>query len=193
MMKKFHQALLANLNDKVKPTLASAVTTSSITSSSVSIDWTSGTDNYGIKSYEIYGNGKLLATVGAKANRPHITANLTANTNYELKLVAKDFSGNVSDSIKTTFKTQMTPAAAESQEMLNKILLAQNIEGTTLNIQYAEGCTLEFIGIYGQLILSHTVSKSEEAVAVPLNLTGQYFVKITNNQNQYLVKRFVKL
>lgn len=92
----------------------------------------------------------------------------------------------------TTFKTLNTPAANEALEMLNTILVTQNEKGSTLNVQNTGGCSLEMIGIYGQIVLNQKITNQNESLILP-PFSGQYLVRITNSQNQHVIKRFVKL
>ncbi|HZH95326.1 MAG TPA: hypothetical protein VEY06_05540, partial [Flavisolibacter sp.] len=94
MMEKWYSAILQNLNDREPPLLrGKPVITERRDSATVS--WTAGDDNYGIKSYQIFVNGKRVKTT----NQTTFTYRLAAIRNsrpFKVSVRAADWSGNYS-------------------------------------------------------------------------------------------------
>ena len=86
MMKGFYKALVANLNDAVKPSLPKNLTISEVQQNNLNLTWNLGTDNYGIKSYEVYANNKLVSTLTNKPKFPLIITNLNAGDRKSTRL-----------------------------------------------------------------------------------------------------------
>jgi hypothetical protein len=79
--------------DTEAPSLPTNLTSSNVGSSSLTLNWTSSTDNVGVTSYLVYRNGTLHSTVNT--NTASVTG-LTPTTSYSFFVVAKDAAGNAS-------------------------------------------------------------------------------------------------
>jgi chitodextrinase len=79
--------------DTQKPARATALYTTGVTTSSVSLAWTAATDNVGVASYLVYADGKLTATVNTTAAT---VSNLAAGSTHSFYVVAVDAAGNKS-------------------------------------------------------------------------------------------------
>jgi hypothetical protein len=80
--------------DEVAPTPPTNLTASNITNTSLQLNWTASTDEYGVRNYLVYKNGTLLATLGNVLS--YTATGLTANTSYSFYIMAKDAEGNSS-------------------------------------------------------------------------------------------------
>ncbi|ADO56715.1 cellulase family glycosylhydrolase [Paenibacillus polymyxa] len=80
--------------DNSPPTAPSNLTSSSVSDTTVSLQWTESTDNVGVSSYDIYKGSDL---VGSSASTSFIVTGLTANMAYSFYVKARDTAGNVSD------------------------------------------------------------------------------------------------
>ncbi|AZH29644.1 cellulase family glycosylhydrolase [Paenibacillus sp. M-152] len=80
--------------DNSPPTAPSNLTSSSVSDTTVSLQWTESTDNVGVSNYDIYKGSDL---VGSSASTSFIVTGLTANLAYSFYVKARDTAGNVSD------------------------------------------------------------------------------------------------
>jgi endonuclease I len=113
--------------DTENPTVATNLTATGATSSTVSLSWTAATDNVGIASYTIYVDGVLKDTTTGLTKT--ITG-LTASTTYSFYVIAKDFSGNSSPASTSVNKTTTTTTVGGSSKDL---FFSEYLEGTSLN------------------------------------------------------------
>lgn len=89
--------------DTDKPTNPTNVQSGRIGDTTASLSWTASTDNLGVTGYDIYANNLLIKSVNT--NSANLTG-LSPDTNYSIKIKAKDSAGNVSDfSNSISFKT----------------------------------------------------------------------------------------
>jgi chitodextrinase len=97
------ESLFTTPADTTAPTIPGSLAIGSLTASSALLQWAASTDDVRVAGYEILLNGKLIpvGTVVSKA-----LSGLAPSTAYEVKLCAKDSSGNRSDySTPLTFST----------------------------------------------------------------------------------------
>jgi hypothetical protein len=103
MMERWYSAILQNLHDVESPTLKKQHVVVQKTGGSAMLSWSAAEDNYGIRSYEIVVNGKLVAT-STQSNLAYTLKDLKKGLNYKVTIRAKDWSGNLSNEIATTIK-----------------------------------------------------------------------------------------
>lgn len=80
--------------DTVAPTLPTNLTASNITNTSLQLNWTASTDEYGVTNYLVYKNNTLLATLGNVLS--YTATGLTADTSYSFYIMAQDAEENSS-------------------------------------------------------------------------------------------------
>ncbi len=80
-------------SDKTAPT-APTLMASSIGTTSVSLNWSGATDEFGVTDYIVYGNGNLPISVGNFFN--HTIYGLASGREYTFSVKAKDAAGNLS-------------------------------------------------------------------------------------------------
>ncbi|MNQ09848.1 Chitinase A1 precursor [compost metagenome] len=80
--------------DAVAPTPPTNLTVSNITNTSLKLNWTASTDEYGVTNYLVYKNDTLLAPLGNVLS--YTVTGLTADTSYSFYIMAKDAEGNSS-------------------------------------------------------------------------------------------------
>lgn len=81
--------------DTEAPSAVTTLTASGITATSAQLTWVPSTDNVGVVSYEVYKDGVIIDTT------PDSTYNivgLSANTTYQISVLALDLAGNKSSS-----------------------------------------------------------------------------------------------
>ncbi|MFJ8958366.1 lytic polysaccharide monooxygenase [Lentzea sp. NPDC102401] len=79
--------------DTTAPSAPGTPVASSVTSSTVKLDWSASTDNIGVTGYRVYNGSQVVAT--SATNSVTVTG-LTADTQYSLTVVATDSAGNAS-------------------------------------------------------------------------------------------------
>jgi chitodextrinase len=80
-------------SDTIPPTTPTNLTATATSSSKITLTWTASTDNVGIKNYQVFRNGTLIATITSKS---FTDSGLTASTLYSYTVKAVDLAGNVS-------------------------------------------------------------------------------------------------
>jgi chitodextrinase len=93
--------------DTQAPTAPANLTSSNVSQTGLTLNWTASTDNVGVTGYEIYrGTDKI----GESTTTTFAVTGLTAGTAYGFTVKAKDAAGNVSPASSThTVTTQATP------------------------------------------------------------------------------------
>ncbi len=98
--------------DTSPPTAPLNVTVASKTHNSVSLSWTSSTDNVGVVGYEVFRNG---VSIGTSATASLVDTGLTPGTTYIYSIKANDGSGNAS--IASALLTVSTNAVSTSNSI----------------------------------------------------------------------------
>ena len=80
--------------DITAPTDPTNLQVSNVGNSSVTLNWTASTDEYGVTNYLVYKNDVLLSTLGNILS--YTVTGLSSNTPYSFYVVAKDAAGNSS-------------------------------------------------------------------------------------------------
>jgi chitinase len=80
--------------DTTPPTVPTALSIGTVTTTQIPLSWTASTDNVNVTGYDLYRNGTLVASVGAVTS--YTFTGLTAATGYTLGVRAKDGSNNFS-------------------------------------------------------------------------------------------------
>lgn len=91
-------------DDTENPTIATSLVTSNITSESVTLSWTSATDNIGVIAYEVFVNGISNVTTGSTSIN---IEELDASTAYSFYVITKDAAGNTSENSETVSATTL--------------------------------------------------------------------------------------
>lgn len=109
------------------------------------------------------------------------------NTVVYLAYNGKNTDGfNINKKVKFTVRTVV--GIANNQE--NEISIYPNPAKTTFNISGIDNGYIHLYTTSGQLATEHTISSSNESIAIPNGLKGVYFAKITTN-NGVIVKPLV--
>ena len=113
MMERWYNAILQNLHDRHPPSLKGKPVIAGIRGDNAMLSWGAATDNYGIKSYLILVNGKLVETIGGN-NLEYRLKDMKRGVTYNVVVKAEDWSGNMSNEITATVnakKAVRKPAA----------------------------------------------------------------------------------
>ncbi|MDX6747203.1 endonuclease [Polaribacter sp. PL03] len=109
--------------DTQAPTTPTNVVASNISLTSIDISWTASTDNVNVTGYNVYVNDVLTAQTSNTDTQTTIS-NLTTNTSYNFKVIAKDLINNFSNASTTlTSKTlqDSTPPSVPQDVVVNNI------------------------------------------------------------------------
>lgn len=100
--------------DRTAPTAPTNLKAAGITNSTVSLTWTSSTDNSGVKGYDVYKNNIFI---GNTSSTSYTVGNLSSNTSYSFFVKARDTSGNVSAASNTINVTTSAPAVDQPPQV----------------------------------------------------------------------------
>jgi chitodextrinase len=102
--------LTVTTKDETAPTAPTEVASSDISPTGFTVSWKAATDNVAVVAYDIHLNDTLIATVNSIK---YSFTGLTPQTNYSVKIKAKDASGNLSTA--TEAVSVSTPAQTETE------------------------------------------------------------------------------
>ncbi|MBF4484499.1 endonuclease [Flavobacterium sp. CSZ] len=114
--------------DTQAPTAPTNLASTATTATSVSVSWNASTDNVGVTGYNVYANGVLKNKV---TTLNYTITGLTASTNYNIYVTARDAAGNTSLSSNTIAAT--TNASGGTGGTASDILFSEYIEGSGNN------------------------------------------------------------
>ncbi|MGH8960753.1 MAG: hypothetical protein ACRDWT_06020, partial [Jatrophihabitantaceae bacterium] len=103
----FGTSRLGPVGDVTAPSVPQNVTASAPTGFSVSLGWDGSSDDFAVEGYDVYRNGRLLATDVSTTS--YVDSTVLASTVYDYTVRARDTSGNVSAFSSDTVVS--TPAA----------------------------------------------------------------------------------
>ena len=114
----------AAIPDIKAPTIPINLVASTITTTSLQLNWTASTDNIGVTSYEVYKNDVLLTTVTTTSA---FVTELAPSTLYSFYVKAKDLVGN------TSTQSSATNATTVSINLVSDLYFSEYIEGSANN------------------------------------------------------------
>jgi endonuclease I/chitodextrinase len=114
--------------DTTAPTAPTNMAATSITETSLILNWTVATDNIAVTAYDVYKGTTKIATV---TNTNYTVTNLTASTNYSFYVKAKDAANNVSNSSTIVNVTTLSTAVTYC-----------NSKGNNANFEYIDNIVI---------------------------------------------------
>jgi chitodextrinase len=111
--------------DTTKPSIPTGLIVTGSTSTSISLSWTSSTDNVGVTGYQASVNGSPAGTATATSYQ---FTGLSCGTSYTVGVAAVDAAGNASGTATTTTATSGCTSGASPS--LANLYLTQNATGT---------------------------------------------------------------
>ncbi|WP_298782776.1 fibronectin type III domain-containing protein, partial [uncultured Polaribacter sp.] len=97
--------------DTESPSTPLNLTSSNVTTTEVTLNWTASTDNVGVTEYEILLDGVVVSTVTGSTTV--LIQNLTPNTNYTYTVRAKDAAGNISSTSNSVTITTLPETSSD--------------------------------------------------------------------------------
>ncbi|HET6994398.1 MAG TPA: fibronectin type III domain-containing protein, partial [Chitinophagaceae bacterium] len=152
--------------DTQAPTAPSNVTASNIAQNSLTLSWTASTDNVAVTGYDIYQNGVKVNT--SLVTTTSYTANgLSALTDYDFYVVAKDAAGNTSAASNTASVTTPDTQAPSAPTGLS----ASNIAATSLTLNW--NASTDNTNVAGYDVYQNSIKiNSAPVTTTTFNVTG---------------------
>jgi chitodextrinase len=122
--------------DTTPPAMTGSITIGTVTSSSIQMSWSAGSDNVAVTSYEVSSNGGTSYTDVGNVLTYTFTG-LTPSTSYNLRVRAKDAAGNVSTPLSATQSTSV--AADTTPPSMTGIVSSSSVAATSATISWSAG------------------------------------------------------
>jgi PQQ-dependent dehydrogenase (s-GDH family) len=162
----FGDLVLVTGVDTQAPTAPTNLAASSITQSSLTLNWTASTDNVGVTGYDVFRNGTKINTTLVTTTTYNVTG-LTASTAYQFYVQAKDAAGNTSansNTINITTPDTQAPTAPTN-------LAASAVTQTSLTLGWT--ASTDNIGVTGYDIFRNgTKINTTLVTTTTYNVTG---------------------
>ncbi len=183
--------VVTTVADVIKPSVPKNLSADAVANDSFTLMWTASTDNVGVIGYDVLKNNVVI---GATVDPFYKLVGLSALTNYQMRVKAKDAAGNVSGL--SAVLAVMTGAVPNIPP---QVILTSPVSGTSLttpaNITLSAAATdpdgtvakVEFFD--GTLKLGETLAPSTppDIFTLPVNLSGvglhALFARATDNRN----------
>ena len=158
-----------------------------ITSTSFKLNWTLSSNNVGVVAYEAYNGETLLGTSSGTSSSMNITG-LTAATNYQVTLTARDAAGNLSETSSPALSITTLITSLLIYDILEEIHIFTRDKIVVVDLTQLSGKSSVFIyDIHGSLLKMVKNNDSEELnLKVPSN--GIYFVHVQNGSQSFVQK-----
>lgn len=176
--------------DTVAPSIPTALTVGTKTTTSIALSWNASTDNIGITGYNIY-QGTMLATTVTSTSA--IITGLTTSTTYSFSIKAKDTAGNLSASSAVVSATTNAISTSTSTELFfteyvegssnNKALELTNKTASSINLSlYSIKKQSNGAGAWSTgITLSGTLPTNGKFVIVNSSIASTCYAKTTAN------------
>jgi PQQ-dependent dehydrogenase (s-GDH family) len=138
----FGDLVLVDGTDSQAPTAPAGLAASSVTQSSLTLNWNASTDNVGVTGYDIFRNGVKINSSLVTSLNYNVTG-LAAATVYQFYVQAKDAAGNTSPNSNTINVTTPDTEAPSAPANLN----ATNIGQTSLVLNWT--ASTDNVGVAG--------------------------------------------
>jgi endonuclease I/chitodextrinase len=178
---EFVQAIWNPVPDVQAPTAATNLTVTSVTSSSISLSWTAGTDNVAVTSYDVYMNGTLRTSISGLSAT--ITG-LSPLTSYSFYLISKDASVNSSPPSPTVSGTTTVAIPDTQIPTAPSNLVIASTSSSTISLSWAassDNIAVTGYDIYLNAVLRSTVTGTSAIINGLLPVTAYSFYVIAKD------------
>ncbi|MDF7819489.1 glycoside hydrolase family 9 protein [Runella sp. MFBS21] len=152
--------------DTQAPTAPTNLTTSNISQTSLTLNWTAATDNVGVTAYEVY-QGTTLVN-GNVVGTSFVVNGLTCNTSYNFTVKAKDAAGNSSEASNVASAT--TSACDVQAPSIPTNLTASNISTGSLTLNWT--ASTDNVGVTAYEVYRGNTLVNGNVSGTTLNITG---------------------
>ena len=97
--------------DQTAPNAPTGATSSGVTATSVTLNWTAPTDNVGVTGYNVYRNGTLIGTSPTTTSTTYTDNGRSPSTAYVYTIKARDATGNLSSAATVNVTTSADTTA----------------------------------------------------------------------------------
>ena len=152
--------------DTLAPTAPSNLTSSNLGQNSVTLNWDAATDNIGVTGYDVYRNGIKINTSLVTTTNYNATG-LSALTNYDFYVIARDAAANSSTASNTVSITTPDTQAPTAPTNLN----ASNVTATSLTLNWT--AATDNVSVAGYDVYQNSVKINTSLITTTrLNVTG---------------------
>jgi len=152
--------IVVTAGDTQPPTVPTGLTATSVTASSVSLQWNASTDNVGVTGYTIYRNGSQVGSTGGAGSTSFTDVTVAPSTSYTYTVDAFDGSGN--HSAQSTAVPVTTPAPTGIQAGQSAaVATASRVTSTTIALVSPVHAGDLLAGWFGQYDSSGQVQVSD--------------------------------
>lgn len=173
----------AGTADTTAPTAPTSLAASSVTQTSLTLNWSASTDNVGVTGYDVY---QGATNVGSVTGTTTNVTGLTAATTYTFSVRAKDAAGNVSASSSTINVTTLSNSVSycDSKGNNSSYEWIDNVElGGMTNVTGDNGGYADFTSKTATLALGSSNQMTISAGFSSSSYTEYWAVWIDFNQN----------
>ncbi|MHA7058742.1 M14 family zinc carboxypeptidase [Aquimarina sp. M1] len=166
--------ILSTTPDTQAPSIPTNLTATNITGTTVDLSWNASTDDIGVSEYEIY-QGAVLITTSASVNTT--ISGLNPNSEYTLRVVAKDAAGNsslASDPVTfTTTGVVITYCSSQGNNINDEYIDYVSVGGIDNTSAATNGYT-DYTNQTG------VIPYGQNAIVLSLNYTGTVYTEYWN-------------
>lgn len=158
--------LIVTTPDTQSPTAPAGLTSSNITASSVTLNWSAAIDNVSVKGYDVYQNGIKINPLPVAQTTFNVTGLITA-TSYIFYVRALDGAGNISANSNTINVTTLDNIIPSAPANLN----ATNVASTSLTLNWT--AATDNVAVTGYDVYQNgTKLNSSPVTSTTYNVTG---------------------
>jgi len=186
-------------NDIEAPTAPASLTTTEITSSVISLIWSSSTDNFEVADYVIYKDDVLLAEL---TDTTYNASGLTGSTIYSFYVKARDIFGNISEASDTIRpETESSTGVENIADNTKHIKLYPNPATGYFNLEFISDeiineLKISIYSIDGKLVYSSNKLINGKFIKEQINVeninTGIYIIKVNTGKDVITERLLIK-
>lgn len=173
--------------DTQAPTAPTNLTASSITETSVHLNWNASTDNTAVTGYDVYQGNSIIAST---TNTSYSVTGLNAVSSYSFSIKAKDAAGNISNASNLVSITTVDTTAPTAPSNLT----SSNISQTSVDLSWTaatDNVSVTSYDIYqGGTLLANSSATNYSVTGLTSNTSYSFTVKakdaagnVSNNSN----------
>ncbi len=152
--------LIKGSGDTQPPTVPTGLAATSVTASSVSLQWNASTDNVGVTGYTIYRNGTAIGSTGGANATSYTDASVSPSTSYQYTVDAFDGSGNHSAQSAPVPVTTPAPSGVQAGQS-GAVSTASRVSSTTITLSQPVHAGDLLAGWFGQYDAAGQVQVSD--------------------------------
>ena len=177
--------------DLTKPDQPSEIVASNINYTSFSLKWNTASDNIGTIGYNVFLDNQKIGYKLIEDTTFAFT-NLITSHQYQIKLVAYDYAGNVSDTSEIVNVTTLTDVKAPSTPILYASSLKSSSEIALTWASSTDNVYVEYYNLYKNGNLLQENIPAHVYMGIPINGESFYNYKITGLQSDSVYNLSVK-